>query len=154
MKKTSIFLALALAAVSAFFVSCSTEGSAPSITGAYFSSHVENGADYDTIKRDYELHELNLSSTEINYLVIKMDDPDCDVMDLRFSTDRSFADYLHWETQPSNYPVCAWYNINWSIVNINHSDWVQNNGSIYVMAVDSEGHESNIYTIPGITITE
>ncbi len=153
MKKTSIFLALALAAVSAFFVSCSTEGSTPEVWGAFFASEKNDDYTYNETKTAYEITTLDLDDTT-NYFVIGMGDADFDIKYVNISTHENFSPCYRWEFNGTiSDDEYFWMPLNLGWNGITKSEWTQATGTVYVMAEDLEGHCSDVYEIQGITFT-
>ncbi len=156
MKKLLQVSAVLIAAV-LLFAGCKNNvdnGTAPVIHDAFFASDTDNESLTNT-KAQYMITELKLNRTT-DELVFQVEDPDCDICEISISTKRDFSTYYHWTGLKWNNEVAKFWaslTCGWNIEASNKPNYVQTNSPVYVKAIDSKGNESDVFTIPGITIT-
>ena len=156
MKKLLLGL-LAAAVVTLILAGCKNNtdnGTAPIIHDAFFASNTDNTS-YSNTKTQYKLTNLSLSNTT-DLIVFDVEDPDLDITEITISTKSDFSTYYHWTGLKFNNEVARFWSAltcGWNIEASKKSNYVQSNSPVYVKAIDSNGNESEVFTIPGITIT-
>lgn len=154
MKKLLLGL-LAAAVVTLTLAGCknnSDNGTAPIIHDAFFASDTDDTS-FSNTKTQYKLTTLSLSNTT-DLIVFDVEDPDFDITEIAISTKSDFSTYYHWTGLQWNNEVARfWSALTCGWNTSQKSNYVQSNSPVYVKAIDSNGNESEVFTIPGITIT-
>lgn len=160
MKKT-LLKGLVIAITVLSFTACSNlapdKGTEPSIDEAFFASEiVESDNSYHDTFRQKRITSLSFNQNP--YLVLSLEDPDKDIVEIQISTDRNFGYYWHWTDLEY-----VKYESFWTVLMVGWKGELDDNsksrysldkGVVYVMAIDDKGNESKIYSIYDVTITE
>ena len=156
MKKLLLGL-LAAAVVTLTLAGCknnSDNGTAPIIHDAFFASDTDDNS-FSNTKAQYKLTTLSLNN-KTDLIVFDVEDPDLDITEISISTKSDFSTYYHWTDLKFNNEVARFWSAltcGWNIDASKKPNWVLSNSPIYVKAIDSNGNESDVFTIPGITLT-
>lgn len=152
---------LLLTVISTFtFFSCANandgpkenNGTAPIITDAFFAKYCYSNSLEDT-KNDYLINNLDLNR-KTDYLIISIDNPDNDVVEVQFSSTIDFQKNYHWKNLTLKTPS-SWtcFTVGWNLLKDEKPHFLQTDKPIYVRVIDKKGNKSNPFTIPEITIT-